>query len=546
MHKMILIVITTMTICTLTVTASDISIDSTEAPSPILNAPPSLSSSITSPTPDSKSSSSTPSSATPTPPPKEEFSETTHQTTINGQRIDYKAVAGNLVLKDEKGAPSANVFFVAYTRSDDKKSDNQRPLTFCFNGGPGSSSVWLHLGAFGPQRVQLPEQGEDVLPPYHLVDNEYSLLDLTDLVFIDPVSTGYSTAIPMDDAKKFHGLKEDAKSIAEFIRLYTTRYDRWESPKFLAGESYGTMRAAATASYLNDREYFFINGLVLISSILDFQSITFSPSSDLAYLTFLPSYAAAAWYHQKLGPELQKKSLPQAVQEAREFVFGDYVSALFKGSNLQSEEKTKVAAKLSTYTSLPVDYILNRNLRIEDKDFREELLKSEHRLIGRFDARIKGVEDSAQYISYDPSFNAIFGAFTATMNHYLRSSLKWDQDSPYKILVNVAPWDYSVPSMEYLNVANMLNDVKIKNGQLRVFVANGYYDLATPFFGTEYTVSHLGLPASFRNHLTMEYYEAGHMMYLHKPSLIKLKKDLTAYYQNTLTVQQDNRARSIE
>lgn len=541
MRKKILIVLTTITILAISKIAGaafNISDETTEVIPSSLNSP--LSSSNEASPPASPTT-----SPTPAPPPKEEFSETNHQITINGQLINYKALAGNLVLKDDKGQPTATVFFVAYTKEVDEKSRNTRPLTFCFNGGPGSSSVWLHLGAFGPRRVQLPEQG-DVLPPYQLIDNEYSLLDQTDLIFIDPVSTGYSTAIPLDDAKKFHGLKEDAKSIAEFIRLYTTRYDRWESPKFLAGESYGTMRAAATAAYLNDREYFFINGLVLISSILDFQSISFSPSSDLAYLTFLPSYTAAAWYHQKLAPELQKKGLIQAIQEARDFVFNDYVSALFKGSNLQDDEKAKVAAKLAYYTGLPVEYILNHNLRIEDKDFREELLKSQHRLIGRFDARIKGPEDSAQYVSYDPSFNAIFGAFTATMNHYLRSNLKWDQDSPYKILVNLSPWDYSVPSLEYLNIANTLNEVMIKNAALRVFIANGYYDLATPFFGTEYTVSHLGIPLSFRKHLTMEYYEAGHMMYLHKPSLIKLKKDLTAYYQNTLTVQQDNRARSTE
>lgn len=475
---------------------------------------------------------------------KENFSETRHEVTINGQKIAYKATAGTIILKDEKCQPKASFFFVSYTK-DDEQDMSKRPVTFCFNGGPGSSSVWLHLGVLGPRRVQLTETG-DALPPYRLINNDYSILDMTDLVFIDPVSTGYSRAIPFDDAKQFHGVEEDIKSVAEFIRLYTTRYARWESPKFLAGESYGTTRAAGLAGYLHDKYYLYINGIVLVSSVLNFASIDFSEGNDLAYLLFLPSYTATAWYHKKLAPELQA-DFAGTLAKVEDFVVNEYSCALFKGALMKPAERRQVVETLARYTGLSPEYVDRSNLRIDMTHFGKELLRNQNRTVGRFDSRFKGIDTNlvGEQIEYDPSADAIFGVFTATLNDYLRSDLKWMDDNQYKILANVQPWNYSVATNQYLNVADVLRNVMTKNPLIRVFVANGYYDLATPYFATDYTFNHLNLDSSLRNHITMKYYEAGHMMYIHYPSLVRLKKDLADYYENTLR-DQDQEERSVK
>lgn len=468
---------------------------------------------------------------------REEFSETKHETTIGGKPLSYKAVAGNLLLKDEKGMPKASLFFVSYSK-DDTKNTQERPITFCFNGGPGSSSVWLHLGVFGPKRVSLTERG-DVVPPYHLVDNEYSILDLTDLVFIDPVSTGYSRAIPAEDAKNFHGVKEDIKSVGEFIRLYLTRFNRWDSPKFLAGESYGTTRAAGLAGHLNDN-YIHLNGVILISSVLNFQSVEFDSGNDFAYLAHLPSYTATAWYHQKLSPDLQQ-NLEKALQESRDFASHEYLLALFKGDSLSSRERQETIAHLARLTGLSAQYLERSNLRVDLFHYVKELLRDQNRTVGVFDSRFEGTDEIGigEYSDYDPSKEAIFGAFTATFNHYIANDLKWVKDADYKILSGIhRNWDYSVATNQYLNVTGTLRDVMVKNPYLRVFVASGYFDLATPFFGTEYTFSHLRLPNEFADHVMMSYYPAGHMMYIHRPSLVKMKNDLTQYFTHTLQVQE--------
>ncbi len=474
---------------------------------------------------------------------KEEISETKHEIIINGQPLAYRAVAGTFILKDEKCKPKASLFYISYTKEgiDDL---SERPVTFCFNGGPGSSSVWLHLGILGPKRVFLNENG-DALPPYHLVNNEFSLLDVTDLVFIDPVSTGYSRAIPPEDAKHFHGVEEDIKSIAEFIRLYMTRYNRWESPKFIVGESYGTTRAAGLAGYLHDNYFVYVNGIVLVSSVLNFQSIDFNTGNDLAYLVFLPSYTATAWYHRMLSPDLQANFL-DTIQAAREFVINDYSLALFKGDLLTPEEKQRMVRQLARFTGLSPDYIDRSNLRIDMMRFAKELLRNQRRTVGRFDSRFKGIDADAagELFEYDPSADAVFGVFTSTLNHYIQTDLKWTKDTHYKILTNVQPWDYSVATNQYLNVADTLRSVMTKNPYLRVFVGNGYYDLATPFFATEYTFSHLGLDASLMHHVTMKYYDAGHMMYTYRPALIKLKQDLATFYEQTLKGQQREESES--
>ncbi len=467
---------------------------------------------------------------------KEEQSETKHEIIINGNPISYKAIAGNFLLKDEKCKSKASVFYITYIKEGTENQQN-RPITFCFNGGPGSSAVWLHLGVLGPKRVFLNDNG-DAIPPFHLIDNDYSILDDTDLVFIDPVSTGFSRAIPQEDAKKFHGVEEDVKSVAEFIRLYLTRYQRWESPKFIIGESYGTTRAAGLAGHLHDEQFIYVNGLVLISTVLNFQSIDFNAGNDLSYLLFLPSYTATAWYHKKLSPDLQA-NFHDTMQAARQFVINDYSLALFKGDLLKDQERSRIVNQLTRFTGLSSEYIERSNLRIDMFRFAKELLRDQRKTVGRFDSRFKGIDADAvgEHFEYDPSADAIFGAFTATMNQYIRTDLKWNKEGTYKILTNVQPWDYA-SSNKYLNVADTLRSVMTKNPYLRVFVGNGYYDLATPFFATEYTFNHLGLDPSISHHVTMRHYEAGHMMYIHHPSLIKLKADLASFYRETLKSQQ--------
>ena len=461
---------------------------------------------------------------------KEESSETSHSVVINGVEIKYKAVAGTMLLKDDKGDNKASVFYIAYTKEG---GDQKRPITYCFNGGPGSSSVWLHLGVFGPRRVQIIKEGE-VSPPYQLVDNEYSLLDQTDLVFIDPVSTGYSRPAPGEDAKQFHGVEEDVKWVAEFIRLYTTRFGRWDSPKFIAGESYGTTRAASLAGYLHDEMNFYLNGVILVSSVLNFQTI--DDESDLGAMLILPSYTASAWYHKKLSPELQK-DLQGTLREVETFVNTEYLLALMKGDKIDDKTRHEIAQKVSRYTSIPVPYVERANLRICEKRFVKQLLREQRRIIGRFDSRYIGIDlnpcnDTAQD---DPSAEAIFGLFTATFNQYIRTELKWEKDDQYKILANVWPWNFGKDATnKYLDVATTLTQVMSKNPHLHVFVGSGYYDLATPYYATNYTFNHLGLDPTLRDHVQMAYYEAGHMMYLHRPSLIKMKSDLASFMQSTL------------
>lgn len=468
------------------------------------------------------------------PEPKEEFSETKQTVKINGHSINYKATAGNLILKDEEGKPKATCFFVSYAKEDEKS--DERPLTFCFNGGPGSSSIWLHMGVFGPMRVNLTDDG-DAVPPYRFIDNEYSILDVTDLVFIDPISTGFSRAVGNEDIKQFHGVDEDVKWVGEFIRLYISRYDRWDSPKFLAGESYGTTRAAALASYLHDEHSIYFNGLVLISSVLNFQTIDFIEGNDLPYPLALPSFTATAWYHKKLPADLQI-DFYRALQESESFAMNEYVHALMQGDLLPQNEKEQVIQKLARFTGLSPEFISRSNLRIDVLRFVKELMRNDSRTVGRFDSRVKGIDsDSAgEHFEYDPSVDAIAGAFASTFNQYLGVNLKWRKDDEYKIFADVWPWNYGKKGTnQYLNVAETLREVMTKNPYLKVFVANGYYDLATPYFATEYTFNHLGLDPILRSHIIMGYYPSGHMMYTHKPSLIKLKEDLQRFVHTVLS-----------
>ncbi len=468
--------------------------------------------------------------------------ETKHSVTIAGQEIHYTVTCGTMLLKEEaekKGdkegesegeKPRASIFFVAYVR-DGVEDKRKRPLTFSFNGGPGSSSVWLHLGLLGPRRVLLDDEGFAYPPPYTLVDNPYSLLDQTDLVFIDPVSTGFSRVVPGEKPKQFHGFRKDIESVGDFIRLYATRYQRWTSPKFLIGESYGTTRAAGLSGYLQDRYGMYLNGIMLISSILNFQTTDFHTGNDLPYILFLPSYAATAWYHHRLSDDLQK-DLMATLAEVEAFAMGDYANALMQGDDLKDEDRLLVSRRLARYTGLSEDYIDRTNMRIEIFRFTKQLLRHAKRTVGRLDSRFKGVDRDAEgeRFEFDPSMNNITGPYTATLNDYVRRELSFESDLPYEILTErVHPWSYAEFENEYVNVAETLRKAMTGNPHFKVYVANGYYDLATPYLATRYTFKHLGLDKTLLVNLRMGYFEAGHMMYIHLPSLARLREELVDF-----------------
>ena len=469
------------------------------------------------------------------PAPEEKIVQTKHSLKVAGQEIKYTATAGTILLKLEDGTPKASIFYVAYTK-DDVSEASQRPLTFSFNGGPGSSSVWLHLGLFGPRRVQMGDAGALLPPPYKLVDNDVSLLDISDLVFIDPVSTGYSRAVPGETPQQFHGITPDVESVADFIRLYTTRNKRWSSPKFLAGESYGTTRAAGLSGYLQQRYGMYLNGIVLISAILNFETAEFDAGNDLPYILYLPTYTAIAWYHKKLPADLQSGDVQKAVEESRKFAVGEYTDALMTGDALPAARRAEIMQKVARLTGLSPDYIDRTNLRIEIQRFTKELLRSERRTVGRIDARFTGIDRDAagERPEFDPSIAAIIGPYSGMLNNYVRNDLKFDSDLPYEVLTGrVRPWNYAPYENRYVNVAETLRSAMTQNPFLHVFVAKGYYDLATPFFAADYTFDHLGLDATLRGHLSGAYYEAGHMMYVHPPSLAKLKADIAQFIKSS-------------
>ncbi len=477
-----------------------------------------------------------------------------HKVTIAGKEISYTAMTGTMVLKEEseKGGdaknefegdkPKAEIFFVAYTLDRDEsipeaEHRQRRPVTFSFNGGPGSSSVWLHLGLLGPRRVEMGDVGALLPPPYRLVDNEYSLLDVTDLVFIDPVTTGYSRVVQGENPKQFHNFEKDISSVGDFIRLYTTRYNRWTSPKFLIGESYGTTRSAGLSGYLQERHGMYLNGIMLVSSILNFQTARFVPGNDLPYILFLPTYTATAWYHGRLDDDLQA-DLRATLKEVEAFASGEYSHALMKGDSISESEYEQIVTKLARYTGMTSEYIQQTNLRINIHRFTKELLRHERRTIGRLDSRFKGIDRDAagENWEFDPSLAAITGPYTATLNDYVRTEMAFESDLPYEILTSrVYPWGYESHQNQYINVGETLRKAMTMNPFLKVLVANGYFDLATPYFATKYTFNHMDLDECLRDNYTMTFYEAGHMMYVHMPSLVQLKADLAAFLKGAVT-----------
>ncbi|MGH9442203.1 MAG: S10 family peptidase [Thermoanaerobaculia bacterium] len=458
---------------------------------------------------------------------------TSHEIQLGGKPLRYTATAGYMPMKDEEGKLKANIFFVAYTREGGDAS--RRPVTFAYNGGPGSSSVWLHMGALGPKRVAMADEGWALPPPYHLVDNEQTWLAFTDLVFIDPVTTGFSRPAAGEKPEQFHGLREDIESVGDFIRLYTTRYHRWASPKFLAGESYGTTRSAGLSGYLQRRHGLYLNGITLISTVLNFQTLEFNPGNDLPYLMFLPSETAAAWYHKKLPPDLQK-DFEGALAESKKFASGDYALALLAGDRLAPERRAAAAKELSRLTGIPERYVERHDLRVSDGEFFSELLRDEGKTIGRLDARFTRpyLPDGEGGFGADPSYEAIYGPYTALFNNYVREDLKYENDLPYEILTGrVQPWKF--PEGQYANVAQTLRDAIVQNPALHVFVAAGFFDFATPFFAAEYTIDHLGLPAALRGNVSLDHFPAGHMMYIQKSSLERLSGDIQAFYTKAVS-----------
>jgi carboxypeptidase C (cathepsin A) len=470
--------------------------------------------------------------------PKEESSVTDHTIRIGGQTIAYKATASTTLLKNEKDEPTAIIFSVAYTRND-VKDLSPRPIAFLYNGGPGSSAAWLHMGAFGPRRVSTPNAEAAPPPPYKVEDNDNSLLDKTDLVFIDPVGTGYSHAVGKAQDKDFWGIDSDVKSFAQFINTYVTRNSRWNSPKFLIGESYGTFRSAALSNYLQSNNGMYLNGIVLMSTVLDLGTLSFNPGDDMPYIFYLPSYAATAWYHKVL--EDRPADLNAFLTDARRFASTEYASALMKGSKLPEEEKTAVVKKLARFTGLSEDYIRKANLRVNLPQFMAELQRSRGLTTGRLDARFSGAQTDllAEYAAYDPQETAITGPFTAAVYSYVRDELKFSQDRKYEVLNEDAnrQWDWKHHSGESHgfpgspNVEGDLLEALVANPHLRVQAENGLFDLATPFFATEYTMDHLELPANLRSNISLEYYDAGHMMYLRDDSLAKLKANISAFME---------------
>jgi len=449
---------------------------------------------------------------------------TEHAITLAGKTLEYRAETGMLPLLGEDGTPRAGVFYVAYTAAP-AADPATRPVMFCFNGGPGAAAVWLHLGGLGPRRAKVNEDGTLPAPPFGLVDNEHTLLASADLVFIDPVATGFSRPAKDARADQFFGASADIAAVADFIRLWTTRARRWRSPKYLCGESYGVFRAAGLARRLQDEHGMFLNGLVLVSGLVDFQTIHPGPSNDLPYATFLPGFTAVASHHGKLAADLNA-DLPGALAEARAFAAGEYATALFAGASLTAERRLDVARQLARLTGLPEKLILDHDLRVDPGVFQEKLLAEEGLICGRFDGRITGRDGSAagSRPGFDPSFTAALGPLAGTMNAYVREELGFESDLPYKVLAGVGPWPYEQNA--YANTADDLVEAMHENPHLRVLVLVGLCDLAVPCDAMRHSVDHLRLDRALRGNISFVEYTSGHMMYLNLPDLARMGRDL--------------------
>ncbi|HZT04259.1 MAG TPA: hypothetical protein VFA39_18570 [Steroidobacteraceae bacterium] len=476
--------------------------------------------------------------------PKAVESVTQGSVTVEGRRIDYAATAGTIVLENDRGEPTGSMFYVAYVKSG-VKDQGRRPVTFFYNGGPGSSSVWLHMGAFGPWRVVTSDHTHTPAAPYKTADNEYSLLDVTDEVFIDAIGTGYSRIIGKDEGgvgatKDFYGIDADVASFAQFISRYLSNNDRWNSPKYIYGESYGTLRSAALVDYLQERNATDINGVILQSTVLTHLTNRFWPNNDVPYEVFLPSYAATAWYHHRLPK--QPVALEPFLEEVEHFALNDYAAALNAGNALSADQVGAVAEKLHEYTGLSTAFIEKANLRVTDQEFFHQLLAGEDATIGRLDSRFSGpsMDPLSQGALYDPQSAAISSAYAAAFNAYVHGTLKFGRDRVYLLEGNVRPWSLEHldpltrrPQDGFATVAVDLAQAMKRDPGLQVLAQNGYYDLATPYFGTVYIMNHLNIPPDLRSHIHMEFYDSGHMIYAHAPALKKLHDTTAAFITAT-------------
>jgi carboxypeptidase C (cathepsin A) len=469
------------------------------------------------------------------PEPTDDLVSTQHSIVAGGGELAYTVTAGRIVLRREGHTddkfdglqPKAEVFLIAYTADD--AEPGSRPVTFAFNGGPGSSSVWLHLGLLGPRRVLMGDAGALLPPPYALADNPQTLLAHSDLVFIDPVSTGYSRATKGEKSRDFHGFGGDIESVGEVIRLWTTRNGRWMSPKYLCGESYGTTRAAGLARHLQERYGMYLNGLMLVSSILDFGTAEFGGGNDDPYVLYLPTYAAIAHYHGKHGD----RPLREVLDEAERYAESDYPRVLARGARLSQQERAEAAARIAALTGLSADYVDRVNLRPEHVRFLTELLRDQRKVVGRIDGRFTGwdTDYGRETLSSDPSIDAIMGPYTAALNHYVRAELEYQSDLPYEILtgqVNQA-WSFKEFENQHVSVLEQLSAAMRANPHMRVHVACGYHDAATPYYAAEHSFAHLEIPPELAGNIEFSYHEAGHMMYVHEPSRLAQSQQLADF-----------------
>jgi carboxypeptidase C (cathepsin A) len=463
---------------------------------------------------------------------KDEPPVVTHHSLKTASRtLNYTVTTGFMQLKNAaSGDTEAKIFYMAYTL-DNPPAD--RPLMFSFNGGPGSSSVWLHLGALGPRRIKMLDDGMLPPPPYEMEDNQQTWLTETDLVFIDPVGTGYSRAAKPELANKYFGLNGDIESVGEFIRLYLTREQRWLSPLFLVGESYGTTRASGLSNWLIDHGIA-LNGITLISTVMNFQTLLFANSNDLPLALILPSYATTAWYHKKLSSAMQSKTVAEVAKEAEDFAMNQYMPAMMRIDHLTADERANLLEKLSSFTGLTKEFIDRHNFRVELGEFNKELLRSERRTTGRFDSRFKGIDRDAggDYAENDPSF-AVRAPYTAAFNDYVRRELDYKTDVEYTIIGGAGRWDFGANNT-YADTSISMKDAMAKNPYMKILIAQGYFDMATPFFAVEYTVSAMNLDPTLRKNISFEYYDAGHMMYIDVTQLKKLKADEASFIKRSL------------
>jgi len=458
---------------------------------------------------------------------------THHQITLNGKTLSYTATAGRLPIKRGDGKIEAEMFFVAYTL--DGQDVSKRPLTFAFNGGPGSASVWLHMGALGPKRVVLQSNGFMPAAPYRTEDNPDTLLDRSDIVMVDAMVTGYSRAANAELTKKFLGVKGDVQAFGEFIRLYISRYERWSSPLFLLGESYGTTRAAGVAGYLEDHGISF-NGVTLLSMALDFQTLEWNKSNDLPYFLLVPTFNMIAGYHHKLAPDLTQ-DMAKTREEVVRWSMNDYALALSKGDALSPDEHRKMVEQLARYTGLRPEVVEAHNLRIDVPTFTHELLLDQKLRTGRLDGRFTSPDPGDERF-YDPTSAAILPPYTSAFNNYLRTELNYKTDMPYRVLaydeVGFQKWDWGNAVEGFPSTAGGLRSAMIKNPYMKILVMEGYYDLATPFAAADWTMDHLNLDAKYRQNISYATYGSGHMVYIDRAEHDKMKKDLVNFMEKCL------------